>query len=229
MESNSIINENVIDILKHDAGVFLTNTRLEYQELVIWPKEIEVYYYKRDEFEDSSVHRNSLQMNNKNHFYVHRRRIGKNDKYKSGNRAGLDFVVSDSVNIYHSYLIRSAVIDERLLVGPNIVLKYLTEVRGYSYANLEVIPVNPVFSKCDGDVFFSNRINLGENAGIFKECALRAVLCDRWYRDSKYPLKEKMIVGFLLKQVKQMNMDSEWAMDYAKKNLGYIPSILRTI
>lgn len=48
----------------------------------VLPKEIEVYYYKNGQFEDTSVHRNDLQKNNKNHFYVHRRGTTQSDKYK---------------------------------------------------------------------------------------------------------------------------------------------------
>lgn len=229
MESSGIVNLKVIDNLKHDAEAFLTTTYLEYQGVAIWPKEIEVYYYKKDVFEDGSVHGNNLQRNNKNHFYVHRWGMGEKDKYKGGNRAGLDFVVSDSVNVYYSYLIRSAVIGEKLIIGPNKVLKYLTDACGLLYEELESIRVNLVGSNSDGNVVFSNRINLGENAGEYKDCELRAVLCDRWFRDGKYPLKEKMIVDFLLKQLELMRMAPNQAIVYAKNNLGYIPSVLKNL
>jgi hypothetical protein len=38
----------------------------------IYPVEVEVYYYKEREYEDNSVHRNELQQNKMNHFYIHR-------------------------------------------------------------------------------------------------------------------------------------------------------------
>ena len=229
MKSNNIVNQKIVDLLKHDAEVFLSTTHLEYQGLAIWPKEIEVYYYEKNVFEDGSVHGNNLQRKNRNHFYVHRRGIGEKDKYKGGNRAGLDFVVSDNETVYYSYLIRSAVIGEKLIIGPNNVLTHLSDECGFSYEDLENTLVSPVVSKCEGDVVFSNRIKLGENSGAFKNCELRAVLCDRWFRNGKYPLKETMIVNFLSRQVNMMKMTPSQAMEYAKKHLGYIPSDIKAL
>ena len=89
-------NQSTIKRLQNEAGCFLTETKLKLMNVSIQPTEIESYYYKIGEFEDTSVHRNDLQKNNKNHFYVHRRGVKSTDKYKGGNRGGLDFVVSDN-------------------------------------------------------------------------------------------------------------------------------------
>ena len=133
-------NQLTIERLQNEAKHFLTETKLILNGVSILPKEIEVYYYKEGEFEDPTVHRNKLQQNNKNHFYVHRWGKTKNDKYKSGNRAGMDFVVSDDENTYHSYLIRSAVINGKLVIGPNKVLKRMLEANpNLSYEELESI------------------------------------------------------------------------------------------
>ena len=59
------------------------------------------------------------------------------------------------------------------------------------------------------------------NAGEYLNCPLRAVLCDDFFVKHKYPLKECLILNFL------RDKDKDWALAYAKKNLGYIPSTLR--
>ena len=194
--------------------------------LVIFPKEIEVYYYKEGEFEDSTVHRNELQKNNKYHFYVHRWGKTRNDKYKGGNRAGLDFVISDDENTYYSYLIRSAVINGNLKVGPNKVLKTIEECTILSHKELESNTIELDIVDSSYDVLFSERINLNQECE-FSHYELRAVLCDNLYREkeSKYRYKEKMIIRF----IKEQKMTSQQALKYAQEKLGYIPSEIRSL
>lgn len=206
--------------LQNDAAQFLSK-KLVTNGVTISPKEIEAYYYKARAFEDSSVHRNELQQNNKNHFYVHRYGLTKSDKYKGGNRIGLDFVISDEENTYYSYLIRSALINNELIVGPNNVLKKLLEICNISCEDLECINVELVTNNISDIVLFSERINLGKNACEFRECKLRAVVCDEFFKKSKYPKKEKMVIDFL------DGKDNEYAQVFAKDKLGYIPSIFR--
>lgn len=210
--------------LQSEAKLFLTSFNLVLNGISILPKEIEVYYYEETgNFKDSSVHRNELQKNNKNHFYVHRNGLTKIDSYKGGYRAGLDFVVSDNENIYHSYLIRSAVIkDGKTIVGPYKVLKAIQNACGFSsYDELETKTVELVVNDVSNDVLFSKRINLGENAKEYIDCELRAVLCDDLFKESKYPSKEELIVNFL------QNKPKEYALKYVKEKLGYIPSSIR--
>ena len=213
-----------IERLQNEAKLFLTSFKLVLNGISIEPKEIEVYCYEETGvFKDSSVHRNELQKNNKNHFYVHRNGLKKSDSYKGGNRAGLDFVVSDNENTYHSYLIRSAVInDGKPVVGPYKVLKAIQNACCFSsYDELETKKVELVANDIPNDVLFSKRINLGENAKEYIDCELRAVLCDDLFRESKYPAKERMIIDFL------KNEPKERSIVYAKDKLGYVPSIIR--
>lgn len=211
--------------LQNDAVQFLTKSKLVVNGVVISPKEIEAYYYEvNGSFKDGSVHRNELQKNNKNHFYVHRWGLTKNDKYKGVNRAGLDFVISDNENVYYSYLIRGAVIDNKLVIGPNKVLNAIKDICKFlDYKELEnaFVKLEPI--EVSDAVLFSNRINLGENAGKYSDYKLRAVLCDDLYRGSKYPAKEKMITDFLLSQ----KMAKEDKQKYAKEKLGYVPFAIK--
>ena len=215
-----------IKSLQIEAAQFLTKTKMTMNGLVIFPKEIEVYYYKEGEFEDSTVHRNELQKNNKYHFYVHRWGKTRNDKYKGGNRAGLDFVISDDENTYYSYLIRSAVINGNLKVGPNKVLKTIEECTILSHKELESNTIELDIVDSSYDVLFSERINLNQECE-FSHYELRAVLCDNLYREkeSKYRNKEKMITRF----IKEQKMTSQQALKYAQEKLGYIPSEIRSL
>lgn len=220
-ESNKL---RAVERLQNEAKLFLTGFRLVLNGVFIKPKEIEVYCYEETgDFKDSSVHRNELQKNNKNHFYVHRNGLKKSDSYKGGNRAGLDFVVSGNENTYYSYLIRSVVInDGKTVVGPNKVLKAIQNACGFSsYDELEAKIVELVSDDASNDVLFSKRINLGENAKEYIDCELRAVLCDDLFIDSKYPAKEKMIVDFLKNETKERSIV------YAKDKLGYVPSEIK--
>ena len=215
-----------IKSLQIEAAQFLTKTKMTMNGLAIFPKEIEVYYSKEGEFEDPTVHKNELQKNNKNHFYVHRWGKTKNDKYKGGNRAGLDFVVSDDENTYYSYLIRSALINGNLIIGPNKVLKTIEGLTNLSYKELErsTIALDAVDSSYD--VLYSERINLNQKCE-FSHYELRAVLCDNLYmeKESKYRYKEKMITRF----IKERKMSSQQALKYAQEKLGYIPSEIRSL
>ena len=220
---NIMNNQVAIERLQNEAKLFLKETKLILNEVSIQPKEIEVYYFNEGEFEDTSVHRNDLQKNNKSHFYVHRRGIAKTDNYKGGNRGGLDFVVSDNENIYYSYLIRSALINDELVIGPHNVLESILKCCKIEKETLESKTVGLASNDVSGDVLFSRRVNLGKNAGQFHECRLRAVLCDDYFKTSKYPAKGIMIVDFLLDQIQSQHMTKDQASEYAKQKLGYIP------
>lgn len=215
-----------IKSLQIEAAQFLTKTKMTMNGLAIFPKEIEVYYSKEGEFEDPTVHKNELQKNNKNHFYVHRWGKTKNDKYKGGNRAGLDFVVSDDENTYYSYLIRSALINGNLIVGPNKVLKTIEGLTNLSYKELESNTIELYALDSSYDVLYSERINLNQKCES-SHYELRAVLCDNLYmeKESKYRYKEKMITRF----IKERKMSSQQALKYAQEKLGYIPSEIRSL
>ncbi|MBP5556493.1 MAG: hypothetical protein J6X65_02130 [Bacteroidales bacterium] len=233
-ENQKSMQEQIKRRLQEETVHFLTNWKIVWKGIEILPKEIELYYYEKyGEFKDDSVHKNDLQKNNKNHFYVHRWGTKQIDPYKGGNRAGIDLVVSDDENIYHSYLIRSAVINGKIIVGPNNVLKKIIEVCGFSnehlennYKELECVPVTLKSNVISADVLFSKRINLSTG---YVDYELRAVLCDEQFRNAKYPGKEKMIVDFLSEKVHNHNMTNDEAIEYAKDKLNYIPSKIKSL
>lgn len=220
---NNKNNQEVLIKLQNDVQKFLTERKLVFGNTIIHPKEIEVYYWEKEVFEDGSVHRNALQQNNRNHFYIHRCGNKKEDAYKGGNYPGLDFVVSGEEGVYYTYLIRSAVINGNLIVGPHKVLTAVLESSGLTKEQLEDVIVELHDEKSPCDVLFSERINLGKNAKGYAGEILRGVLCDEYFREAKYPLKEKMIVD----QIKKSKMSKDEAVYYAKAKLGYVPSSIK--
>lgn len=233
-EKDKSMQEQIKRRLQKETEHFLTNWKLVCRGLEIYPKEIEVYYYEKEgEFKDDSVHKNDLQKNNRNHFYVHRWGTKSSDSYKGGSRTGIDFVISDNENIYQSYLIRSAEINGETIVGPNKVLKKIIMACDFSdehlesnYKELECSPVTLEPNNVSADVLFSKRMNLKKG---YVDCELRAVLCDDKFINCKYPGKEKMIVDFLSEKVHLQDMTSDEARKYAKVKLNYIPSEIKSL
>lgn len=220
--------KEIVQKLQDEAQRFLTESFLVLNGLPIRPKEIEVYYYEKGTFEDNSVHRNNLQKQNKNHFYVHRCGTKSSDAYKGGNYAGMDLVISDKEDIYFTYLIRSALVNEEMVIGPHKVLEAVKKYSHLEYKKIENTIVEVVSNNNSGDVMFSSRINLGKTVRKeFIECKLRAVLCDELFHDSKYPAKEKMVIDYLTEKVLTHSMTNELASQYAKDHLGYIPSSIK--
>lgn len=220
--------EEIIKRLQLDAAEFITKWNLLLAGVVVMPKEIEIYYYKEGEFKDNSVHRNELQEMNPNHFYIHRMGLKKYDKYKGSNYAGLDFVVSSENGVYYSYLIRSAVVNNTLVVGPNNVLNAIVAETNLTKEEIESKVVDKL--PCDNvyDVLYSTRINLGKTVSDeYLQSKLRLVLCDELYLQAKYPAKEKMIVDYLCDKLNQQDITMEEATMFAKQKLGYIPSSIR--
>lgn len=213
--------EKIIVKLQNEEKSFLAKT-LIFNGISIQSTEIEPYFYKKGVFEDESVHQNELQTNeHKNHFYIHRWGTKRSDPYKGGNRVSLDFVVSDDADTYYSFLIRSASINgEPPIIGPNKVYRKIKEICHLDEERLENLPIELVPNKNDYDVLFSKRINLTKG---FMDYELRAVLCDENFKNSKYPMKEKMVVDFIT----QNNMSKNCAIEYAKDKLGYIPSSIK--
>lgn len=222
--------QELIKILQTNANKFITENKLDLNGLIIEPKEIEVYYYKDGVFEDNSVHRNELQAANSNHFYIHRMGIKRTDTYKGGNYPGIDYVVSDEKDIYYSYLIRSAVVNGKLVIGPNKVLKTILHQSNMSEAQLEATDIKII--KCDKicDVMYSSRINLGKAVTEeFVGYKLRLVLCDELYLQSKYPRKENMLVEYLYDKVQNHMISKDDALRFAKEKLGYIPCVIKEL
>ena len=227
MSDNCNLKQEIITRLQDDARRFLTHTKIVLKGIDIIPKEIEVYYFKDHVFMDNSVHQNVLQTGkNHNHFYVHRWGISQSDSYKGGNYPGIDIVVSTDESVFYSYLIRSAVINEHLVIGPHKVLENIQNETNLSYNDIEKETLKLEPNIILKDVLFSKRINLGKTVlEEYKDCMLRAVICDDLFidKESKYPKKEEMITNFL----SNANMTKEEALCYAKKHLGYIPSSIK--
>ena len=222
MEERIVYSQEREEKLQKEATRFIAQTRLILKDVVIIPKEIEVYYYKEDEFSYESVHRNELQHNNKNHFYVHRTVKSKTDRYKGGNRAGIDFVVSGEKGVYYSYLIRSAFVKEKLYYGPHKVLEAIKDFSLLDYKEMEDATVVVEESGTPKDVVLSRRINLGKG---FVDSKLRAVVFDNEFKDSKYRDKEILIV----EKVREEKISKDEALDFARKYLGYIPTVIRNL
>jgi hypothetical protein len=223
-------NQKNIEKLQNEVKHFLTIKKLNLNGLIIIPKETEVYYYREGEFEDPSVHRNELQKNHKNHFYIHRWGTRQSDSYKGGNYPGIDFVVSDDANVYYSYLIRSALVNDKMVIGPHKVLEAIETTSKLTYEQIENSEIEVVDNYTSCTVLFSCRINLGKTVPEkFRNCELRAVLCDESFKDNKYPAKEKMVVNYLLEKVLSGKMSNTEASNFANKNLGYIPSTIKNL
>lgn len=222
--------EHIVKKLQNDVAGFLTSTSLRMNGITIIPKEVEVYYYKEGVFADNSVHRNELQRNNPNHFYIHRWGHSRLDSYKGGNYPGIDFVLSDNAEEYYSYLIRSAVINNETIVGPHKVLEAIESMSNLKKEEIEQSSVEMLSHESDKVFFFSKRINLGKEVlKEYRDCELRAVVCDDYFHSCKYPAKEMMVVEFVKRNVEHREMTNKQASVFAKEILGYVPSEIRKI
>lgn len=224
MKNTTTMDKQLVYRLQRDAAIMLKENTLFLNGVTIIPKEIEIYYYETGVFEDGSVHQNELQQNNQNHFYVHRWGTKKNDPHKGGNYPGIDFVVSGTQDVYYTYLIRSAIINGNLIVGPHkVLMKIKSEGRFNVFEEIENNLVQIQSSPVQGDVLFSERINLGKGAGKFDSIKLRAVMCDTYFRNNKYPQKEKLVTDYILLST----MTKEDAYAFSKNHLGYIPATVK--
>lgn len=239
--SDSYIQENLmqekIKELQTKAVSFLKSYSLLVNGINLSLKEIEVYYYEKGVFEDYTVHRNELQANNRFHFYVHRNGKSKDYKPKGGKRGGCDFVLSDKQDVYYTFLIRSIVIDNELIVGPNNSLKAILSKTSLTYSELEVAKVELVPTTTPHDIFTTHRIGLGqpetEGDAIFHSAELRFIVCDEYFKQTDknskcgYKLRTDAIDNFLRHQISINKMSREEAAEYSKKWYGAISGWLK--
>jgi len=197
MKNTLIMNEQLVYKLQCEAACLLKEKVLLLNGITIIPKEIEIYYYEKGVFEDGSVHQNELQQNNKSHFYIHRWGTKKTDSYKGGNYPGIDLVMSGTENVYYTFLIRSALINGKPIIGPHKVLMEIMSTGSFNnFKEIENIPVVIQPSSVLGDVLFSDRINLGNNAGEFASLKFRAVVCDNILETASIPRKKNSLQIF---------------------------------
>lgn len=241
--SDCYIIENImqekIKELQIKAATFLKSYSLLVNGMNILLKEVEVYYYEKSVFEDYTVHRNELQANNKFHFYVHRNGKSKDYKPKGGKRGGCDFVLSDKQDVYYTFLIRSIVVDNELIVGPNNSLKAILSKTGLTYSELENAKVELVSTPTQYDILTSSRIGLSlpdkESDVIFHSAELRFIVCDEYFKQTDknskcgYKLRTDSIDKFLKRQISAKKMTKEEAIKYSQKMYGAVSRWLKDL
>lgn len=213
--------------LQEKARTFLKENYLEVNGIAIHPKEIEVYYFKKNEFEDPSVHQNELQrnMSKKYHLYVHRKGKSINDTYIGGIRDGVDLCIPITDDSFFTFLIRGAAIKDKneMVQGPNKVLKSILTATNMTKEELETSDVIIKSESSESDIYFSERIGLGKVPEEYKTLKLRAVLSDEYFKTVKG--KESMIVSF----IKENLHEKDKAIDYTLSHLGYIPKKIKDL
>jgi len=232
-------NQSIEKELQKQTSEFLKNNYLLVNGIAIYPKEIEDYYYEQGKFEDYTVHRNQLQQNRKNRFYVHRYGDEAESSYKSSpknNRGGCDFVVSDKEGIYHSYLLRSIVINDELVVGPRKSLNAIIEKTRLTYEELEKADVIVMPIETTLDVLTTSRIGLGKpdnpNGEFYRDAKLRFLLCDEYFKKVDknkvgYRNRTEAIDNFLKEKIELGEMSKEEAANFSRHWLGYVSKWLK--
>ena len=109
---NTTDKESQIKILQEINTLFLTQYMLQIDEnFVLYPIEVEAYYYQENNFPDTCVHKYQWQQNRFGKLYFHR--AGKNTDasflYDGG---GIDVCLSNSDDIFLGILIRGAWIND---------------------------------------------------------------------------------------------------------------------
>lgn len=198
------------------------------------PIEIEVYYFEEGVLEDDSVHKNELQKNNKNHFYIHRFGKGKNNKYKG--RAGIDFVWSNKDNQYYTWLLRSVTLEKgeekTTVVGPNKTLMAIKEWTNLSNEELESAKLELKYESAINEnypIFTSERIGLVNDSAIFKFAPLRFVTAKSDYHQHKFKLMSKMVINFCQKIYNANAVDKAYCLGLCDKYLKYKPKEIKEL
>ena len=93
---------------------------------------------------------------------------------------------------------------------------------------IEKLQIELVSHCSQSQVLFSKRINLGKKVEEnYRNCRLRAVVCDEQFKTANYRGKGNMVVDFLLDELSQNKMDRKQALVFAKEYLGYVPEKIR--
>jgi hypothetical protein len=218
--------DETIKWLQKEAIEFLKSHYLVVNGVEIYPKEIEVYRYEKEgEFKDVYVHCSKKQANRHYKFYVHEK-----------GRGGCDLVISESDNVYYSYLIRSIVIGGELIVGPLNSFDAICARTGLPEKELEDANVTVEDYNNDHNVFTDTRIGLVPNekdkGQIYLNAELRFILCDECYKPQedkkkRYKNRERALTNFMLQKLAKGEMTKDEVFEEAKKYLGYVPKSLK--
>lgn len=215
--------DETIKWLQKEAIEFLKNHYLVVNGVEIYPKEIEVYRYEKEgEFKDVYVHCVDNQMNRHYKFYVHEK-----------GRGGCDLVISDSKNLYYSYLIRSVVIGGELIVGPLNSFDAICAKTGLPEKELEDANVTVKDYNNDHNVFTDTRIGLEpkkdkDDGQPYLNAKLRFILCDDYYKPrAHYKNRERALTNFMLQKLAKGEMTKDEVFKEADEYLGYVPKRLK--
>ena len=146
-------------------------------KLLVYPLEVESYYYNETYFPDESVHKNELQKTEKRFgkFYFHRRGVLEKDNIIRGKRGGVDICLSIDDN-YLSLLIRSAIFAKDKIQGPsNLKEQILNTCNNADIENIQVLKRAINDPRADKTIIInSNRINI--NRGNYTSQPLRTIV-----------------------------------------------------
>ncbi|MDD4821789.1 MAG: hypothetical protein PHI48_04445 [Bacteroidales bacterium] len=114
--------KSIIEKLQKINAMILTKCMLKVDDsYILYPTEVEAYFYKDPEFKDECVHCNELQRGASDRFgklYFHRK--GKDSEIRFYNYAGIDVCLSLDKSYYLGILIRNAYInDGAQICGPS--------------------------------------------------------------------------------------------------------------
>ncbi len=98
--------DEIISILQKIQETFLKSYCLKIKDFTVYPIEVESYYYRRNQFEDTSVHGHNLQKNRFGKLYFHRVPGRDNNTIKKPPRSGMDVCLSNDANFVYGLLIR---------------------------------------------------------------------------------------------------------------------------
>lgn len=146
-------------------------------KLLIYPLEVESYYYNEIYFPDESMHKNELQKTELRFgkFYFHRRGVLEKDNIIRGKRGGVDICLSLDDN-YLSLLIRSAIFVKDKIQGPsNLKEQIINTCNSTDIEKIQIIGRAINDPRTDKTIIINtNRINI--NKGNYTDQPLRTIV-----------------------------------------------------
>ena len=205
-----------VKLLQEINSQLLSRFRLKITEgIFLYPLEVEAYYNDGDQFEDSSCHCHALQYDRFGKLYFHR--LGATDTIDK-NRGGTDLCLSTRNGLCYSILIRSAKINDQVIIGPHRVAKKILNQPPTPHSELEnkeVLEVSPDNEWTSGPIFHGERIRPGKNAGRYRKLNLRSLTGLKEY---KFKDKENVLLSHIHSLEKWEGENPE---EQIKEWLGY--------